>query len=68
MRERAWDERSDLGRIRTCDPRVRSTVLYPTELRGQRHDDRGAGARVSVGGVSHGPTPRGRALGSRPHR
>ena len=26
---------SDSGRIRTCDPRLRRPLLYPTELRSQ---------------------------------
>ena len=32
------DTRSTPGRIRTCDRRIRSPVLYPAELRGRRHD------------------------------
>ena len=29
------DEYGDPGRIRTCDLRIRSPLLYPAELRGQ---------------------------------
>ena len=42
----AHEQANDPGRIRTCDPRVRSTVLYPAELRGRRPDNR-ARRRVS---------------------
>ena len=35
MRQDATQRENTLGRIRTCDLRIRSPLLYPTELRGQ---------------------------------